>query len=396
VDATDIKAIIAGYHPQVDLTVMPKIRHWQGTLTPRERFNRVMNFQPVDRIPNYEFGYWAENYAVWQSQGMSKAVINEERANMYFGFDEHMQFGVNFGLHPAFPTQVLRTTPDGHKIIVDGDGVTCEVFDDNASSIPHYLDWSLKTPDDWSRFKDRLNADDPDRIPANWQQQMRKLKSRTVPAGIYFGSLPGWVRNWMGFEGICMAVHDYPEMMEDIFHRMTDVIVKQLERALPGTDFDYAYGWEDISFRSGPILSPDYFRSVIVPCYKRITEVLRRHGIKTIYTDSDGDISLLIEPFLEGGITALFPLERAGLTDPVEIRKRYGKRVRMLGGVDKVPLLEGPAAIKRELERLAPVVEEGGYIPHMDHRVPPDISYENYLYYLDVKHQLFGIPKSVS
>lgn len=392
-DAEEIKVIVSGYHPKEELEVKPLLRPWEGTLTPRERFRRVMNFEPVDRLPNEEFGYWSEVYPVWQSQGMSKAVTNELKANHYFNFDRRLKLGVNFGLQPAFPVRVLSETSDGRKIIVDGNGVTCEVFSDNASTIPHYLDWSLKTPEDWKLFKERLNPNDLSRIPTNWSQRLQELKNRTIPAGIYFGSLPGWVRDWMGFQGICMAVHDYPEMMEDIFHRLTDVIVTMLERVLPGTDFDFAYGWEDISFRSGPILSPSYFKSVLVPCYKRITDVLHRHGITTIYTDSDGDISLLIEPWLEGGFDTLFPLERAGATNPVEIRKRYGKRVRMLGGVDKMALIDGPAAIRRELEYLAPVVYEGGFIPHVDHRVPPDVSYENYLYYLDVKHELFGIPK---
>lgn len=392
-DASDIRAIIAGYHPQADLTVLPQLHRWEGTLTQRERYRRVMNFEPVDRLPNYEFGYWQEVYAVWQSQGMSKAVTDETRANLFFGFDEQLNVGLHYGLQPAFPTRVLEEKPDGRKIIVDGDGVTCEVFSDNASSIPHYLDWSLKTPEDWKSFKERLDPNSPERIPKNWAQRVEQLKRRTCPAGIYFGSLPGWVRNWMGFEGICMAIHDHPAMMEEIFHRLTDVIVTVLERMLPGTDFDYAYGWEDISFRSGPIIAPAYFRSVLVPYYKRITDVLHRHNVTTIYTDSDGDISLLIDPWLDGGLNAIFPVERAGATDPVELRKRYGKRVRMIGGVDKMALIEGPAAIRTELERLAPVVYEGGFIPHVDHRVPPDVSYENYLYYLDVKHQLFGIPK---
>lgn len=393
-DAEDIRKITANWKPDEALDVVPLLERWPGTLTPRERFRRVMNFEPTDRTPNYEFGWWKEVFPVWQAQGMSKAVTNIPKGDKYFGFDPLWHWGGKLTLNPPFPVKVLKTDPNGKKIITDGDGVTCEVFADDLSSIPHYLDWSLKTPDDWKRFKERLNPNDPERIPADWKQRIETLKDRKVPAGFYFGSLPGWVRNWMGFENICMAIYDYPEMMEDIFHTMTDVIVTVLNQCLPGTDFDFAVGWEDITFNSGPILPPDYFRSVILPCYKRITEVLHRHGINVIYTDSDGDVSLLIDIWLEAGINTLFPVERMGGTDPVKLRQRYGRKVRFFGGVDKKALSAGKTAIRKELEYLAPVVAEGGFIPHVDHRVPPDVSYADYLYYLDVKKQLFGTPRS--
>lgn len=390
-DIEDIRKIVAGYKPRAGRKVTPLLQPWEGTLTPRERFRRVMNYQPFDRLPNQEFGYWNEVYPVWQSQGMSKAVTDEGRANQYFAFDQSLCLGGNYALSPSFPERVISREADGRKVFVDGDGVTQEVFEDNMSSIPHFLDWSLKTPADWPRFKERLNPKDKTRVPKGWKKWLKK--NRTVPAGVWFGSLPGIVRNWMGFEGICYAVHDYPEMMEEIFNHLTDVIVTVLEQFLPGTDFDFAMGWEDISFRSGPILSPAYFKSVIVPCYKRITKVLRKHGVEIVYTDSDGDISLLIEPWLEGGINTLFPVERFNATDPVLVRKKFGKQVRMIGGVDKKALIDGPEAIKRELDYLAPIVAEGGFIPHVDHRVPPNVSYQNYLVYLDLKRKMFGTPK---
>ncbi len=100
----------------------------------------------------------------------------------------------------------------------------------------------------------------------------------------------------------------------------------------------------------------------------------------------------LVEPWLEAGVNTMFPLEVRGGSDPVVIRQRFGKAVRLLGGVDKTKLIEGKEAIRKEIARLEPLVADGGYIPHVDHRVPPDVTYENYLYYLKVKRDAFGIP----
>jgi uroporphyrinogen decarboxylase len=62
-----------------------------------------------------------------------------------------------------------------------------------------------------------------------------------------------------------------------------------------------------------------------------------------------------------------------------------------MGGVDKMQMIAGPKHIKAYLESLVPYVRRGGFIPFCDHRCPPDVTPENYLYYLDLKEKLFGI-----
>ena len=70
--------------------------------------------------------------------------------------------------------------------------------------------------------------------------------------------------------------------------------------------------------------------------------------------------------------------------------KRYGRDLLIIGGVSK-RILAGPTeAITREVERLAPLVEEGGYIPTPDHRVPPDVPLANYIHYLKEAKRVWG------
>ena len=61
------------------------------------------------------------------------------------------------------------------------------------------------------------------------------------------------------------------------------------------------------------------------------------------------------------------------------------------GGIDKRALARGRRAIDEELYRHVPkLLEDGGYIPTVDHAIPPDISYDNWMYYLEVKRKLLG------
>jgi len=87
--------------------------------------------------------------------------------------------------------------------------------------------------------------------------------------------------------------------------------------------------------------------------------------------------------WLEAGVNGIYPLERAAGVDPVEWRRKFGRELRLIGGIDKRAMAEGPAAIDKELEHVRPLMEEGGYIPWCDHLVPPDVPFQHYMYYLN-------------
>lgn len=149
-------------------------------------------------------------------------------------------------------------------------------------------------------------------------------------------------------------------------------------------------GREDICYKNGPILSPDFFRQVVAPRYRRISKKLQAHGISLWYTDCDGDVRTILPILLDSGINCLFPFEVNCCAHPGQLLDQYPGALRIMGGVDKMKLIEGREAIRRYLESLAPYVAKGGYIPFCGHRCPADVKQENYLYYLDLKEKMFG------
>ena len=94
---------------------------------------------------------------------------------------------------------------------------------------------------------------------------------------------------------------------------------------------------------------------------------------------------------LEGGINCLFPYEVNSCAHPAELLDEYGRDLMIMGGIDKMQLKAGKDAIKDYLKSVERLVDRGGYIPFCDHRCPPDVSVENYLYYLDLKEKMFGM-----
>ena len=261
---------------------------------------------------------------------------------------------------------------------------------DGSSSIPHVLDYPLKDRESWNRIRERLDPDNPDRLPANWEELKSGYHNRDYPLGVHAGSLLGFLRDLMGFENIAIAFYDMPDLMAEMIDYMVDFNLAILEKLVSDIDFDYANGWEDIAFRNGPIIGPKMFRQYLQPGYARIAAFLRSHGINVIFTDCDGDITPIVDIWIEAGFTCQFPIEVAAGTDPLALRARFGERVLLIGGVNKRALIAGKEAIDREMERLAPLVAQGGFIPHVDHRCPPDVTFENYLYYLDAKKRILG------
>ena len=87
----------------------------------------------------------------------------------------------------------------------------------------------------------------------------------------------------------------------------------------------------------------------------------------------------------------MFPLEIGTWgADPVRYRKEFGKDLLLMGGFDKHVLARSKREIEQEVYRLSPLVEEGGYIGFCDHRVPPDVPLENYLFYLETIRRVWG------
>jgi len=204
---------------------------------------------------------------------------------------------------------------------------------------------------------------------------------RDFPLGISCGSLYGWIRNWMGVEGISVVLCEDPGFIEQAATEITDCILVVLEKALEGMQYDFASFWEDMAFKTSSLISPACYRSIFLPQYRRITDRLHAAGIDVLMLDSDGHVEQLIPCWLDIGINFIYPFEVAAGMDVIALRKEFGKSLLLGGGMDKRILAGHRDGIRKMVEKKIPLMQEGGYVPGCDHAMPPDIPWENYLYY---------------
>jgi uroporphyrinogen-III decarboxylase len=371
-------------------------------LTHRERLLRTMRFQPVDRVPDLEFHAWIQTTHRWSREGMDTRLLAglgnpTGYLERYFCTDDD-EYGpglaTDVGLLPAFEEVVLEERGQ-NRIFQDTDGAISEQLKpEYGATIPHYLRYAIQTRADWERIRDeRLDPDHPDRVPDHLDALARRLKDADYPISVFCGSLYGRIRNWMGVERLSYMLYDDRPLVEEMMEHLTQLTLHVLQKlAGRGLRIDRGDWWEDMAFRSGSLISPRLFAELMVPRYKRITDFLRREfGTEFNQLDCDGNIHQLVPLWLDGGINVMFPIEVAH-TDPYRISHEFGKRAALRGAFDKRALIEGPAAIDAEWERLRPLLQRGGLIPHTDHLVPPDVSLESFIYYRRKKCEIIGKP----
>jgi len=372
-------------------------------MTPKERFLHTLQFKPVDHVPNMEICLWTQTHDRWLTEGLP-ATVNPffmHRGEPYFGLEGYE----TVHLDAASPIPSIEGTvieeDDETILFLDGFGRTRRAYKPGTAggtrmSMDTYLDFTVKDFPSWEAFRPRYEGPVVERYPADWPavKQMALATDRPLtllnPLAGTFGYY-SMLRNWMGTENLSYLFYDNTPLIEACLEFLTEFAIQVLTPAVEQIHFDFYYIHEDMSYKNGPLVSPEMFRRLFLPHYQRFVGFLRRYGVEVILVDTDGDCEVLLPLFIEADVDGFGPVERAAEMDPLDIRKKFGKDICMIGGVDKRELAKGRSEIEAEVYRLAPLIEEGGFIPTVDHAVPPDVSLANFEYYLEVKRAVLGL-----
>lgn len=371
-------------------------------MTNRERVRAILHYENVDRVPVVAFGYWQETLQKWADEGH----ITQQQCDGYYdnseadqqimeklGFDFNWNscLGSNMELMPAFEPEIIRTEPDGSLITRDGNGLIVRTKP-GIVSIPSEIGTTLTDREAWEEhYLPRLQYSEERIDFKRIAEEVERNASRDIPLGLHCGSLYGFMRNLLGVEELSYLQVDDEDLYKEVIDTCAGICYRVTKRVLEeGVEFDYAHFWEDICFRNGPLVNPRVFAEFVGPHYKKITDMLAHHGIDIVSLDCDGCIDKLIPVWLENGVNTMFPIEVGTWNASIAPwRAQYGKNLRGVGGMDKRVFAQDKAAVDREIERLKPLVELGGYIPCPDHRIAPDAIFGNVAYYCEQFRKAF-------
>lgn len=276
------------------------------------------------------------------------------------------------------------------RVVVNEGGVKYREHKDDPEKMPQWLEYPASNKKGWEEYKKRLDPHAALRWPAYWEDYARSVRERNYALGINVGSFFGLLREWAGLENLLVMFYDEPELVNEMLDHMEQFELEIIKKVVRDVDLDFAYFWEDMAYKNGSLISPQMFREHLIPRYLSITQLLRDNGIDIILVDSDGDTRQLIPLWIESGINGQYPLEATANMDAVRLREEYPNFI-LIGNIDKRTLAKSREAIEEELSKKIPyLLSRGGYFPAIDHFVPPDVSFKNYMYYLECLREMAG------
>jgi uroporphyrinogen decarboxylase len=261
----------------------------------------------------------------------------------------------------------------------------------HQKTIPHYIRFPVENEADYEKLLPRLDGKEAGRYPQDFDDDLNTRFDRGETIGISFPGFFGFPRGLMGFENVCMAFCDQPQLIRRMIADRVQFAKDLYGHLLATRKLNFVQIWEDMAYKAGPMVSPRMVRDFMQPAYEELVSFFRAGGVELIMVDSDGDMRSLLPIWLEAGVDGVHPCERASNCDPLEFRRQF-PGCRLQGGMDKRIVALGHKGVDAELRRVQPLMRDGAFIPSIDHFVPHDISYETYLYYVERRKELSNNP----
>jgi uroporphyrinogen decarboxylase len=321
----------------------------------RERFRQTMGYGTPDRVPYFEEGIRDDVLEAWHHQGLSTTA---DLTRMF----------------PSDPREEIAPELDPR---------------------PKPDVWP-ETPSDLVAFAARLDPADPARFPDDWPERIRSLaggedtvRMLRVHRGLFLST---GVYGWNRLTHVMVAFKKNPDYIHETMAMWSRFNTAVAERVLKEIDIDAAIFSEPIGGNEGPLISPHMYEAFVLSSYRPLLDLLHRHGVETLIFRTYANARLLIPSILKFGFNCLWACEvHTAAMDYADIRREFGRDLRLIGGIDLDALRQGREAVRRELEdKVPPLLADGGYVPLADGRVRTDIPFEDYKFYRELLSELIS------
>ena len=222
-----------------------------------------------------------------------------------------------------------------------------------------------------------------------WYQDNLPYDMCIVARGIgHFAEFLCWL---MGYETLCYALYDAPDLVEAMAARLLEIDRVQLARLLEFDRLKAVFASDDMGFKTGLLFSPDDMRRLVLSGHKVLAEMSHAAG-RPYILHSCGNLNDLYDDLVDDvQIDAKHSFEDT-IEDVCDLKATLGRRIALLGGIDVDFLCRADeAAIRARVRRTLDVcMPGGGYCLGTGNSVANYIPLDNYLAMLD-EGWLYGI-----
>ena len=379
-------------------------------MTSRERVIAAIEGKPLDRIPKYD-AFWEDTLVAWQKAGLKlpepktitvegETKVIRSGVDQYFGFDITPLY---MDVSMRFPTGIIAEDEEMYTI-TDRSGYTVRRYKKMVSSMD-FVSHMVQDADDWEQYKDRLTLDfdGTARVDSasyflhtkpypTWEgvkeifEAFRQMDT-FIPVTVYGPWESAWRHH--GFEDSLMDLIAEPEMMGEMFERITDLTIATVQKMMDiGCKPDAIWLTEDMGGTRTTLFSPKTYRELLFPCHKKLGDFLHAHDIY-FFMHSCGYIEPLLPDLIEAGLNVIQALQANTGMHVADLKRKFGDRLTFFGNISEQSFKKGKEAIEAELrDKIPAAMEGGGYIYHSDHSIPPEVTLETYLHAMKVLDEI--------
>jgi len=211
-----------------------------------------------------------------------------------------------------------------------------------------------------------------------------------------------WEQGYMmrGLEQLLVDLVANPRFVAALMEKLLELNLAGTRRFLEiaGPSAQVFRAADDLATQSGLIMSPETYRAVLKPVYKRYFDFVHSMTNAKLFFHSCGRVTELVDDLVEIGVDILNPVQVSAMGDTALLKARFGSRITFWGGIDTQDVLPHgtPADVEREVvRRIRDLGPGGGYVLASVHNVQPDVPPENFLAMVEAvrKHGRYPLPR---
>jgi uroporphyrinogen decarboxylase len=336
----------------------------KSEMTPRERWQAVLEGEQPDRIPT----------EYWGTPEVTDKLVEELGCSNLRQVCERLHIDWVAAISPDYSGPALPKDRDMYgcrfQDVDYGSGVYRECVShplanyETVDQIEKEYTWPTADWFDYSRLSEKIAG----------------LEEFPIRAG---GSEPFLTyKHLRGQEQAFMDLILYPEIVHYCLDRLFDFCYQNTLRIyeqIPGKVF-LSYVAEDMGSQEDLLFSPGQIREFLIPRMKRMIDLAHSAGVY-VFFHSDGAVRKIIPDMIDAGIDVINPIQwRCKGMGREGLKKDFGGQVVFHGGVDNQQTLAfGSVGDVREevLYNLEVLGAGGGYILAPCHNIQPVTPVEN-------------------
>ncbi|MCK5099205.1 MAG: hypothetical protein KAR45_13940, partial [Desulfobacteraceae bacterium] len=183
----------------------------------------------------------------------------------------------------------------------------------------------------------------------------------------------------MGFNNFATKLIIDEALVLAVLTKIATIQLKLLDQIFDTPNIGAVWLIDDLAFGNGPIISPDDYRKLIFPWYRKIVEKCHAHNI-LVFQHSDGDLTTIIPDMIDYNLDLLHPIDPTCMSMK-KVKKMFGEKLAFAGNVSNEMLRSGkPEEIEKRVKYLVETMgPNGGYCLAAGNSVPDWSNFDNYI-----------------